>query len=175
MRNEFKLIGINAAGLSSKLTSFDKLLSDVCPGIFFVQETKLKRPGKIKTKMAANYIIYELTRKNSGGGGLAIGVDKSLNPVWIDEGNDEVEVLIVEANVDNFKIRCVGAYGPQESDKVDRKTKFWAKLGNAVENATLSESGFILQMDGNLRAGQGIIPQDPHSINNNGKLFKKFL
>ena len=67
------------------------------------------------------------------------------------------------------------AYGPQESDKVDRKTKFWAKLGNAVENATLSESGFILQMDGNLRAGQEIIPQDPHSINNNEKLFKTFL
>ena len=77
-------------------------------------------------------------------------------------------------NIDNFKIRCVGAYSPQESDKVDRKTK-WAKLGNAVENATLSESGFILQMDGNLRAGQEIKPQGPHSINNNGKLFKKFL
>ena len=59
--------------------------------------TNVKRPGKIRTKMSANYIIYELTRKNSGGGGLAIGVDKSLNPVWIDEGNDELEFLIVDS------------------------------------------------------------------------------
>ena len=59
--------------------------------------------------MAEKYIIYELTRKNSGGGGLAIGIDKNLNPVWIDEGNDEVEVLTVEASADHFRFRCVAA------------------------------------------------------------------
>jgi hypothetical protein len=30
-------------------------------------------------------------------------------------------------------------------------------------------------MDGNFRAGPEIIPGDPHSMNNNGKLFKEFL
>ena len=125
--------------------------------------------------MAEKYIIYELTRKNSGGGGLAIGIDKNLNPVWIDEGNDEVEVLTVEASADHFIFRCVAAYGPQDGDIMEKKTKFWSKLSNEVENASLAECGFILQMDGNLKAGPEIIPGDPHPINVNGKMFKEFL
>ena len=135
----------------------------------------MKKSGNIKTKMAEKYIIYELTRKNSGGGGLAIGIDKNLNPVWIDEGNDEVEVLTVEASADHFRFRCVAAYGPQDGDKMEKKTKFWSKLSNEVENASLAECGFILQMDGNLKAGPEIIPGDPHPINVNGKMFKEFL
>ena len=58
---------------------------------------------------------------------------------------------------------------------MDKKTKFWAKLSNEVENASLAECGFILQMDGNLKAGPEIIPGDPHPINVNGKMFKEFL
>ena len=36
-------------------------------------------------------------------------------------------------------------------------------------------SGFILQMDGNLWAGPGVIPGDPRQQNQNGKLFQEFL
>ena len=174
-KTELKLVGVNSAGLSSKFKSLDNMLTSLCPGVFFIEETKMRRPGKIKTKMTENYIIYELVRKNSGGGGLAIGVDKNLKPVWIDEGNDEVEVLTVEARADEFKFRCVAAYGPQESDKVEKKTKFWSELSNEVENAAINEAGFILQMDGNFRAGPGLITGDPHQMNNNGKFFKDFL
>ena len=35
-----KVIGVNAAGLMSKLDSFEKLLSDEKPSIFCIQETK---------------------------------------------------------------------------------------------------------------------------------------
>ena len=125
--------------------------------------------------MSEKYIIYELIRKNSGGGGLAIGVDKNLNPVWIDEGNDEVEVITVEARADDFRFRCVAAYGPQEGDKIEKKEQFWGKLNNEVENASTDDCGFILQMDGNMKAGSKIIPGDPHPINTNGKMFKEFL
>lgn len=170
-----KLVGVNCAGLSSKLYSFNEMLSKLCPGVFFLEETKMKRPGKIKTKMSEKYIIYELTRKNSGGGGLAIGVDKNLNPVWIDEGNDEVEVITVEARADDFKFRCVAAYGPQDGDKIEKKENFWGKLNNEVKNASLADCGFILQMDGNFKAGPLIIPGDPHPINKSGKMFKEFL
>ena len=83
-KNELKLLGVNAAGLSSKFKSFDKLLTDISPQIFFIQESKMKRPGRIKTKMSNNYVIYELTRKNKAGGGLAIGVIKELPSVWIE-------------------------------------------------------------------------------------------
>ena len=86
-----------------------------------------------------------------------------------------MEVLIVEARTDDFKFHCVGAYGPQQSDKVEKKTNFWARLTNEVENAVIAEAGFILQMDGNLRAGPELIPGDPNPMNNNGKFFKDFL
>ena len=174
-KTELRLVGVNAAGVSSKFKSLDNMLTALSPGVFFIEETKMRKPGQIKTKMSENYIIYELIRKNGGGGGLAIGIEKNLKPVWIDEGNDDVEVLIIEARADDFKFRCVGAYGPQESEKVEKKTKFWARLSNEVENAATSEAGFILQMDGNLRAGSELIPGDPHPMNNNGKLFKDFL
>ena len=174
-KTELKLVGVNAAGLSSKFQSFENMLNSINPGVFFIEETKMKRPGKIKTESCEKYIIYELIRKKKGGGGIAIGVDKNLKPVFIDDGDDDIEIIIVEARTDTFKFRCVGAYGPQETDKIEKKINFWAKLSNEVENAAHSEAGFILQMDGNLRAGQEIIPGDPHQMNNNGKLFKEFL
>ena len=43
-------IGTNAAGLTSKLHSFDALLKSINPSVFFIQETKLKQQGKIKTE-----------------------------------------------------------------------------------------------------------------------------
>ena len=64
-------LGINSAGLSSKLHSFDKLLSDVTPGVFFVQETKMRRIGNIKTPNVKKYQVFELVRKSKGCGGLA--------------------------------------------------------------------------------------------------------
>ena len=95
VNRKLKLIGVNSAGLSSKLNSFDKVLQDRQPGVFFVQETKMNRAGKIKTENSKNYQIYELVLKSSKGGGLAIRVLHDLNPVWIGEGCDQTESLSV--------------------------------------------------------------------------------
>ena len=121
---KLKLIGFNSAGLASKLFSFDHILSTVQPAIFFIQETKMRKQGKIKTTLTENYQIFELVRKERHGGGLAIGVINDLEPVWIGEGDDEVEVLVVEAQIVNLKIRCICAYGPQEKDSQERKLNF---------------------------------------------------
>ena len=48
-------------------------------------------------------------------------------------------------------------------------------MGLEVEDAVLSESGLVIEMDGNLWAGPDLISGDPNEINNNGKLFKAFL
>ena len=69
--------------------------------------------------------MYELLRKNSNGGGLCIGVLKDLRPVWISQGDDEVECLTVEVWANDFPIRIVTAYGPQLGDSMERKTHFW--------------------------------------------------
>ena len=73
------------------------------------------------------------------------------------------------------KIRCVVAYGVQEKDILERKEAFWKYMDENVQQADISEAGFILQFDGNLWAGNKIIPGDPNKQNKNGKLFQKFL
>ena len=140
--------------------------------MIFIEETKLKRPGKLKLE---NFIIYELNRKNRSGGGLAICVIEELKPVWISEGDDTTEVLVVEIDISGLKIRCVGAYGPQENVPIEKKRAFWDKLSVEVKDALENEAGFLLQMDGNLWAGSEIIKEDPNPCNGNGKLFKEFL
>ena len=175
MNSKFKIVGTNSAGLTSKLHSFDKLLNDLKPSVFCLQETKMKTQSRIKTENSRNYTIYELLRKSSRGGGLAIGVHNDLNSAWVSEGDDDVELLVVEVESTNFPIRIVNAYGPQENDSIDRKQKFWSRVSQEVEDAMSCDRGFIMEMDGNLHVGNEVIPGDPNSCNQNGKLFKNFL
>ena len=151
------------------------MLKTVIPSVFFIQETKLKQQGKIKTEQSKKYQIFELNRKEKAGGGLAIGALEELKPVWISEGDDDVEILVVKIEISDFRIRCICAYGPQETDCIDRKERFWARLTSEVEDSNLNECGTIIQMDGNLWGGPDVIRNDPNLCNNNGKLFKTFL
>ena len=98
-----------------------------------------------------------------------------LNPVWISEGDNEVEVLVIQIEVEQFFIRCIGAYGPQEKDRIERKQNFWSRISKEVEEAYENDCAIIFQMDGNLWAGNDVIKGDPNKCNGNGKLFKKFL
>ena len=168
-----RFLGINAAGLHSKMLTFRKVLKDLKPSVFFIEETKLKDAGKIKLD---NYIVFEKTRKTKiNGGGLAIGCIKELNPVWVKEAEDEVEALSIEVFVKKMKIRCCVAYGFQENEKNDKKEAFWSYLDDEVLEAKSSGAGLIIQFDGNLWAGNKIIPNDPRMQNKNGKLFEEFL
>ena len=109
-----RFMGINAAGLRSKLLSFKKVLNDLKPSVFFIEETKYKDAGRLKLD---GYLIFEKVRKSKvNGGGLAIGCVRELNPVWVREGEDEVETLSVDIFVRNMKIRCCVAYGCHEND-----------------------------------------------------------
>ena len=167
-----RLLGVNSAGLRSKLSTFRKVLTELKPSVFFVEETKYKNIGKLKFE---NYVIFELLRKNKDGGGLALGCTKELQPVWLREGDDFVEALSVEISVKNMKIRCCVGYGCQENDSIDRKQAFWKYLDEDVAQANISGSGFILQFDGNLWAGENIVPGDPRPQNRNGRIFEEFL
>ena len=166
-------MGVNAAGIRSKMTSFKDTLNKLEPEVFFIEETKMKEEGKLKFE---NYDVFELTRKSrDGGGGLAIGCKKALQAAWVREGNDKVESLSVDIFVKNMRIRCCVAYGCQESDNIERKESFWNYISEEVSIAENNNSGFVLHFDGNLWAGEKIIPGDPKKQNRNGKLFQKFL
>jgi hypothetical protein len=52
--------------------------------------------------------------------------------------------------------------------------KVWSLLDKEVTAATIRRSGLIIK-DANIWAGDKLIPGDPNSQNNNGKLFENFL
>ena len=175
IQNQFKLVGVNANGISSKFQSLDYIISEINPSVVCIQETKVKTVGKIKSKNSNNYTIFELVRKQSRGGGLAILVKPDLNPVWISEGDDVTEMLVVEVHIKELSIRIINCYGPQETDSIERKTLFWSRLQTEVNEAIDNNIAVIVQMDGNLHAGEQVIKGDPNKMNANGKLFSTFL
>ena len=178
------VIGINAAGITSKIDSFDKMLFDRSPSIWMMQETKRRSLDvKIKSKNLENYQVYELKRdrsteeggKGAHGGGLAVGALHDLKPVLIRQGDDDVECMSIEVSTISTRIRCVTGYGPQESDCVSRKEKFWDFLDKEVQSAKHDRTGIIIEIDSNAWAGDALIPNDQNTQNQNGKLLEKFL
>ena len=174
-----KLLGNNVDGLKNKLESLEHLIISENPSVFFFQETKMGRAGKIKTPSSRKYTWYELNRtkeaeKGEKGGGVAIGVLNELHPSWISEGDDDAEALTIEIWVEGFPLRLVCGYGPQEYDNKERKESFWKYLNNETQKASTDGAGLILQMDGNLWAGKGIIDSDRKKQNQNGKFFNPF-
>ena len=58
------IIAINAAGITSKMDSFNKLLFDIQPSVFMLQETKRRQgSAKMKAKNLENYQVFELQRE----------------------------------------------------------------------------------------------------------------
>ena len=115
-------MGVNCAGLKSKMKTFKKVILELQPSVFLLEETKYKESGRFKLE---NYEIFELVRQERDGGGLAIGCLKELHPTWVREGNDTVEALSVDIFLKSFKIRCCAAYGCQENESNEKKNAFW--------------------------------------------------
>ena len=172
-KTSIRFLGVNANGLKPRFLTFKKVMKDLNPSVFFVEETKFQEEGELKLE---NFMIFELTRASrDGGGGLALGVVKELCPVLVRKGDDKVEAMSIDILVKNMRIRCCIAYGCQESSHVEKKDAFWTFIEEEAKSAWSAGSGFILHFDGNLWAGSTIIPGDPRPQNNNGKLFQQFL
>ena len=125
------IVGINAAGITSKMQAFDKVLFDTHPSVFMLQETKRKlHAPKMNAKNLENYQVFELRRerareeggKGLNGGGLAVGALHDLKPMLVRQGDDDVECLTIEITAGQTKIRCVNGYGPQLGDTREKKT-----------------------------------------------------
>ena len=99
---------------------------------------------------------------------VVVGCVKELQAALVRTGGDKVEALSVEIFFKNEKIRCCVAYGCHEGDPIVKKDAFWNYLHEEIELAEQNESGFILHFDGNLWAGNQIIPGDLKKQNRNG-------
>ena len=168
-----RLFGINSAGIKSKSESFNQALSQLKPHIWMVEETKLKPHDEIKGESLKDFQVFYLSRQESQGGGIALGVNKMLESTLIREGDDETEVISVLVVVGKVPIRIVVGYGPQESASKEKKEKFWDFIEDEIGTAEREEQGLIIQMDGNLHAGNAINKDDPNPQNQNGKMFSK--
>ena len=61
------------------------------------------------------------------------------DPVWISEGDNVVEILVVEISVSEMQIRCIVAYGPQEGTPSEKKENFWLRVSAEIEDAQAND------------------------------------
>ena len=140
-----------------------------------VEEIKLKPNENIKCGSVDDYQIFYLSRQETQGGGLALGVNKKPECTFFNEGDDDPEVMSVLVVVGNIPIRIIVGYGVQENASKEKKDKFWDFIEKEVVQAELEDQGLIIQMDGNLHAGGELVKDDPNPQNQNGRLFMQFL
>ena len=174
LSKSIKVYAANAAGIKCKTKSLGQILSSLKPSLWMLQETKLKTNEKIKCEDINDYQVYYLNRQNSQGGGLALGVLKTIESALVRDGDDNLEVISINALLGEVSTRVIVGYGPQESDNIEKKKNFWNFIENEVYEAELQNQGIMLQMDGNLHAGE-LVKNDPNIQNKNGKMFMDFL
>ena len=119
----------------------------------------MKSVGKVKFQGSNEYKIFESIRKSKGGGGLATGISKHLEPVYIREGDDFTELLVTQIKIRDFYVRLINAYGPQECDSLERKEQFWGRIAAEIRDAEDNNCGIFIEMDSN--AHLGLIENDP--------------
>ena len=140
-----------------------------------VEETKLKSHETIQCEAISDFQVFYLSRQKSQGGGVALGVNKIFESTLLNEGDDETEVISVLVVVGDIEIRVIVGYGPQENALREKKEKFWDFIENEVVQADSEHQGVIIQIDGNLHAGEELLKDDPNPQNQNGKFFMDFL
>ena len=166
--NLLTVLSANANSIKNKMVSLKFNMDLLKPHVVIIQETKLKR------KSLANFKGYRsfATIRGDNGGGLLIACTNSINPVLIFEGDCECEVLVVEAVLNtNIKIRFIAGYGPQECAPVIVREKYRCTIEEQVERAYLAGCMVLIAEDANAKLGKDIIPNDPHSMSENGKIL----
>ena len=105
------------------------------------------------------------------GGSILTGVHKSLHPVYISGGEENMEILVIEAKLGDFSCRFMNGYGPQEYQNIEERIKFYGYLEQEVINAKMFDKLICIEMDANAKLGSGIIKSDSHSRSSNGDLL----
>ena len=186
-KSSLTIVGNNVAGINGKIDSLNGLIEALGPGVILLQETKLYNQGKVKLP---GFVIFEKLRKYAGGGGLMTAVHENLNPMLIEEDDEDTEILTVDISYQNISIRTINAYAPQEyvrkkgnkdsgneeSERKEENRKFFLKLQTEIQNAKNTENLICIQLDANSKFGKEIIKEDPaEKMSENGKLLYEII
>ena len=168
----FTIFGANANGILGKQESLKNNILHFNPAVFFIQESKVSRKGQTKIE---NYEIFEAVRPNCPtGGSILTGVHTNLNPVFISGGEDNNEILVVQAKIGSHNCRFINGYGPQEYQSMDERISFYARLEQEVVNAKLFDNLVCIEMDANAKLGNECFSRDPHPQSSYGELLFEF-
>ena len=100
-----------------------------------------------------------------------VGVDKSLQPVLIEEYEETFELLVIEITVGGKEIRIMSGYGPQETWTDEEKMPFFVALEEEIIKAQDNRKSVIIAMDANSKLGKEYIENDPKPMSGNGKIL----
>ena len=165
---KFSILGSNSAGLKAKTESLVqniKVFNN--PSCITLQETKMRHCGTLKL---SGYQVFEKVRSGLGGG-LFTAIDQNLNPVLIGAINEESEILVVQCQVGENKVRIINGYGPQEDDPTAARLTFWQSMEQEVVAAKNENCMVLIQMDANAKVGKCVLRDDPNDLSNNGQLL----
>ena len=137
-----------------------------------MQKTKYSQYGQLKLD---GFYTYEHLRSKREGGGVALAALKDLNPTFVCDGGEDVEVITVDIHLKDMAVSVISAYGPLENAAAHKKNAFWEHLSKQAQHAKSSGKGLILQGDLNSWLGPKLLPGDQRPQNGNGKLFQNFL
>ena len=76
-------------------------------------------------------MVFETIRRKKGGGTL-VAIDKDLKPKFVEEYDDEFELLVVEIEAENIEIRIITGYGPQENWSEEQRMHFFVVLETEI-------------------------------------------
>ena len=62
-------------------------------------------------------------------------MDKNLNPMLINECDEDI--LVVQKEIGNHKVRLINAYGPQEGELLHKRISFFEKLDEEIQLSKL--------------------------------------
>ena len=159
----FSLLGSNSNGLKAKLDSLKNNINIFSrPSCVILQETKLFKSRNI---VLPGYQIFQLNRAGRLGGGLLSAIDEALDPVLVNAGDDDAEILVVQIKVGHLDVRVFNAYGPQEDEK-SLSLKFWLCLEKEIMKAKQENCCILIEMDGNAK-----IETKFQRLSENGKML----
>ena len=164
-KNKYTVIGSNCNGILGKQDSLLANIRMFNPSVVMLQETKVSRVGQIKIP---SFQIFEAIRQNKEGGSLMTAVHENLNPVFISEGENGNEILVVQAEFGSEKCRFINGYGPQENSNRATIIEFYSRMDQEIKNAKMLGCLVCICIDANAKLGGDIIPGDPHPMSQNG-------